>query len=91
MRDRERDRDSVVNAARHQTLEPRLHYPDQVVGRHRVEHILIEERNHLARATSVMRFVPRRQCSHLLILLLLRLLRDRIHLLLLLGDILSRG
>ena len=81
----------MMSAARHQTLEPHLHYPDQVVGRHRVEQILIEERDHLARVTSVMRLMPRRQCSRLCVLLLFRLLSDRIHLLLLLGDILSCG
>ena len=47
-RERERERDSMMNAARHQTLETHLHYFDKVVGRHRVEHILIDERNNPA-------------------------------------------
>ncbi len=83
-----------MNAARHQTLEPRLHYPDQVVGRHRVEPILIEERNHLERASFGVRVLPRWNAARLLLLLLLRLLRegsDLDKLLFLFGDILSRG
>ncbi len=74
---RERERDAVANVVRHQTLEPRLHYPDQVVGRHRVEHSRIEERNHLPRASYGVRILPRRNADCLLLFLVVG---ERIHL-----------
>ena len=55
-----------MSAARHQSLEPRLHHPDRVVGRHRMQHIRIEESDHLAHATSIMCEMPSRDSDRLL-------------------------
>ena len=54
----ERARVLMMSSARRQTLEARLHHPDQVVGRHHMQHIGIEERDHLAQRTSNMREMP---------------------------------
>ena len=84
----------MVKAERNQSPKPSLHYPDQVVGRHRIQHILIEERNHLARASFGVRVLPRQNADRLLLLLLFRLLRDRIdldQLIFIFGGILARG
>ena len=43
-----------MSSARRQTLEARLHHPDQVVGRHHMQHIRIEDRDHLTHQTSIM-------------------------------------
>ena len=48
----------MMSSARRQTLEARLHHPDQVVGRHHMQHIGIEERDHLAQRTSNMSEMP---------------------------------
>ncbi len=44
----------MMSSARRQTLEARLHHPDGVVGRHHMQHIRIEEQNHLAHRKSIM-------------------------------------
>ncbi len=50
----------MMSSARRQTLEARLHHPDRVVGRHHMQHISIEEGDHLASAKSVMCEMPNR-------------------------------
>ncbi len=49
----ERARVLMMSSARRQT-QARLHLPDRVVGRHHMQHIRIEERDHLAHRTSIM-------------------------------------
>ena len=56
----------MANAARQQTLEARLHNPDLVVRRHRIQHIRIEEHDNLLHATFGFRILPRRDSERLL-------------------------